>query len=367
MQTFAAKAWLTLAVVFAGLGCGSSPSQDGTGGNTSTGGHGTGASGGSQASGGTQAGGSSGSGGVPSSGGSKGTGGSHTGGNVGSGGATGGSRTGGNASSGGTAGTNTRGGATGGSDASGGNNAGGFTGGGTTGTGGTTPDGSAGHTGKWQMMTLGDSITETTCYPQLLSQALTKNGHTNFTFIGTRQANQGCGGLAPVPTEGHGGYLVTYLTSDSHKSENRGSMTELLAWAAEKPEVVLMEYGTNDCWTASIPISDITSAYSFVLDKFRAQNPKVIFFVAQITPLNPAGCSTCESRVESLNAQIPAWAASKTTADSPVYVVDVFSALDPKTYVPNSTWTQDGCHPLQPAAQLMADKWYAALTERGLP
>jgi lysophospholipase L1-like esterase len=314
------------------------------------------AAGGSQASGGTQAGGSGGevSGGSKSTGGSSATGGNNAGGGVGSGGATGGSRAGGSASSGG---------ATGGSNATGGNASGG-----TTGTGGdTAPDGSAGHAGKWQMMTLGDSITETTCYPQLLSQALTKNGHTNFTFIGTRQANQGCGGLAPVPTEGHGGYLVTYLTSDSHKSESRGSMTELLAWAAEKPEVVLMEYGTNDCWTSSIPIADITSAYGFVLDKFRAQNPKVIFFVAKITPLNPAGCSTCESRVESLNALIPAWAASKTTADSPVYVVDVFSALDPKTYVPNSTWTQDGCHPLQPAAQLMADKWYAALTEHGLP
>jgi hypothetical protein len=45
----------------------------------------------------------------------------------------------------------------------------------------------------------------------------------------------------------------------------------------------------------------------------------------------------------------------------------VFSSLDPKTYVPNSTWTQDGCHPLQPAAQLMADKWYAGITAEGLP
>jgi hypothetical protein len=337
MQKLVVNCRLVVIASVVGIGCGNSPSQNGAGGATSTGGTSGGgpmASGGS--SGGAQSGGSGGSGGVPSSGGSQGSGGS---------------------------------GATGGSNATGGNSStGGKTGGGTTGTdGGTAPDGSAGHAGKWQMMTLGDSITETTCYPQLLSQELTKNGRTNFTFIGTRQANQGCGGLAPVPTEGHGGYLVTYLTSDSHKSENRGTMTELLAWAAEKPEVVLMEYGTNDCWTSSIPISDITSAYSFVLDKFRAQNPNVIFFVAKITPLNPAGCSTCESRVESLNAEIPAWAASKTTAESPVYVVDVFSALDPKTYLPSSTWTQDGCHPLQPAAQLMADTWYAGLIQQGLP
>jgi lysophospholipase L1-like esterase len=216
-------------------------------------------------------------------------------------------------------------------------------------------------------MPLGDSITDTTCYPKLLSRELIDKGHSNFTFVGTRLNNQGCGSAPNVQTEGHGGYLVTYLTSDDHKSENKGTMTELLAWAAEKPDVVLMEYGTNDCWNSGIPLSDIISAYSFVVDKFRAQNPNVIFFVAQITPLNPSGCGTCETRVEGLNALIPDWAASKSAAAAPIYVVDVFSSLDPKTYVPNSTWTQDGCHPLQPAAQLMADKWYAGITAEGLP
>lgn len=283
-------------------------------------------------------------GGFPASGGRQrlggASGGRDGGGDTGTGGATGGLRTGGNTSGGG---------------------------GGPTATGGVPASSDGGADRKWQMMTLGDSITETTCYPQFLEQALIEAGRTGFTFIGTRQANQDCGGVPPVPTEGHGGYLVTYLTSDSHKSENRGTMTELLGWATAKPDVVLMQYGTNDCWTSSIPIADITSAYSVVLDEFRAENPKVIFFVAKITPLNPAGCSTCEPRVESLNAQIPAWAASRSTSESPVYVVDVFSALDPKTYVPNSTWTKDGCHPLAPAAQLMAAKWYAALVEHGLP
>jgi len=55
-----------------------------------------------------------------------------------------------------------------------------------------------------------------------------------------------------------------------------------------------------------------------VVDQFRGQNPNVIFFVAQITPLNPSGCSTCEANVEALNAKIPGWASDKNTAASPI-------------------------------------------------
>jgi lysophospholipase L1-like esterase len=239
---------------------------------------------------------------------------------------------------------------------------------GATGVGGVSGGGGSTHGEKWQIMPLGDSITGTTCYPKLLSQELMDKSHGNFTFVGTVLNNQACGNAPNVQTEGHGGYLVTYLTSDSHQSENKGTMTELLSWAAEKPDVVLMEYGTNDCWNSGIALSDITSAYGLVLDKFRAQNPSVVFFVAQITPLNPSGCSTCESRVEGLNALIPAWAASKTTAASPVYVVNVWSALDPKTYTSqNPTLTTDGVHPQLAAAQLMADKWYQGITAQGIP
>ena len=43
-----------------------------------------------------------------------------------------------------------------------------------------------------------------------------------------------------------------------------------------------MQYGTNDVWGGD-SLSSILSAYSFVVDQFRSQNPNVIFFVAQIT------------------------------------------------------------------------------------
>jgi lysophospholipase L1-like esterase len=241
-------------------------------------------------------------------------------------------------------------------------------GGGGTGTADASGAGGVPHAGTWQIMPLGDSITGTTCYPKLLSKELIDKKHPNFTFVGTVLNNQSCGnGVANVQTEGHGGYLVTYLTTDSPPQGGKGTLAELKTWATEKPDIVLMEYGTNDVWSSISP-SNITSAYSFVVDQFRSQNPNVIFFVAQITPMNPSGCADCETRVEALNAQIPAWATGKSTTASPIHVVNVWTALQPASgYTPNSTNTSDGVHPNTLGSQLMADVWTTALVAKGIP
>jgi len=321
------------------------------------------ASGGAASSGGTQVmGGSSAKGGVNALGGTNSSGGTEV-----SGGATG---TGGKSSTGGATSTGGKSGA-GGINVTGGASAGG----GAMVTGGVTGAGGSSHAGQWKIMALGDSITGY-CYPQDLSLELTTNGHTNFTFIGTQTNNHGdCtkGAPATLKTEGHGGYGVTYLPQNSARkpfpctkqSQGCGSYAELLTWAAEKPDIVLMHYGTNDVWDGQ-KASDITSAYTAVLVEFRKQNPNVIFFVAQIIPMNPSS-SCCETGVESLNAAIPAWATSENTAASPIYVVNVWSAINPTTYLPNSTFTADGVHPNPTPSQAMADKWYAALIAQGLP
>ncbi|MBN2575725.1 MAG: hypothetical protein JXP73_14255 [Deltaproteobacteria bacterium] len=231
----------------------------------------------------------------------------------------------------------------------------------------STGEAGAPHPGQWRIMLLGDSLTGTTCYPKLLAQKLVESGHANFAFIGSVLNNQSCGGAPNVQTEGHGYYLVTYLTTDSPPAYGKGKLDELLTWAAEKPEVVLMQYGTNDVWNG-IATSTILDAYGVVLGAFRQQNPSVIFFVAQIPPLNPAGCSGCESNVETLNAAIPGWAATEDTSASPVHVVDIWSSLQPASgYVPKSSDTADGCHPTLAGSQKMADKWYEALLATGIP
>jgi lysophospholipase L1-like esterase len=84
--------------------------------------------------------------------------------------------------------------------------------------------------------------------------------------------------------------------------------------------------------------------------------------------MNPSGCTDCETRVEALNAQIPVWAAGKSTPASPVYVVNVWSALQPaSSYTPNSGNTSDGVHPNVAGSQRMADVWTAGLVAQGIP
>jgi lysophospholipase L1-like esterase len=239
--------------------------------------------------------------------------------------------------------------------------------GGTLGSGGATgTDAGPGGTklSSYRIMPFGDSITVTMCPPQLLAQELKAKGHTNFSFVGTKVCNQSCNGAPNTQCEGQGGVWATNLVPG-------GANPDLLAqWTTgSQYDVVLMHLGTNDCWSpGAVPnLQSITDAFSVIVDKLRASNPQVIVFVAQIIPLNPANCATCETRVEQLNALIPTWAAGKSTASSPVYVANIHAAFDGLSYTPNSTYSTDGAHPTAAGSQLMADAWYAALQVHGIP
>ncbi len=194
------------------------------------------------------------------------------------------------------------------------------------------------HTGVWKVMMLGDSVTQSTCYPQLTYQQLQAANHMNFQFVGSQTTNQSCGGASSVKDEGHGGYGVTYLPMNSMRSActkttGCGSYAELQTWAAEAPDIVFMHYGTNDVWDG-ISTSTILSAYLAVIDEFRKQNPNVIFFVSKIIKLSPA-----------------TWATSNSTATSPVYVIDHYdSDFDPT----NTADSADGVHPTPAGAAIMA-------------
>lgn len=216
----------------------------------------------------------------------------------------------------------------------------------------------------YNIMPFGDSITATMCPPQMLDQELKAKGHVNFTFVGTKVANQNCNGAPNTKCEGQGGIWATNLVPG-------GANPDLMAqWATgSKYDVVLMHLGTNDCWSpGAVPdVQAVIDAFSYIIDTFRAANPKVIVFVAQIIPLNPANCTTCETRVEQLNALIPGFVASKTTAAAPVYVAKIHAVFDGLAYTPNSTYSTDGAHPTPAGSQLMADAWYAALQAHGIP
>ena len=80
----------------------------------------------------------------------------------------------------------------------------------------------------------------------------------------------------------------------------------ILKWlAVSQPDIVMMQLGTNDVWS-SLSTSTILAAYTTLVGQMRAQNPKVLVLVAQITPMSPSGCTTCAQGVIDLNAAIPA-------------------------------------------------------------
>jgi hypothetical protein len=378
--------------------CGNEPTASNGGGATATGGTSTlggitGTGGESSAKGGTPStggsiasGGANGTGGAEAAGGTTSSGGAvSTGGAAGSGGitSTGGTRaTGGLAVSGGASASGGSGGATGsgGSGISGGTSAAGASGGGTlaaggttnkggtTGAGGTTGGGGSSHTGVWKVMPFGDSITGSTCYPQVLSAQLIAGKHTNFQFVGTVTNNQSCGANTPsVKTEGHGGYGVTYLPSTSTRGkcskqpQGCGSYAELQTWAAEAPDMVLMHFATNDIWDGR-PTAEILSSFVAVMTEFRKNNPNVIFFVSKIIKLNPSGCGSCLTNVAALAAALtPAWASTNSTPTSPVYIIDHYDCgFDP------ATDSADGVHPDLTGATKMATTSVSAIAASGL-
>jgi lysophospholipase L1-like esterase len=218
-------------------------------------------------------------------------------------------------------------------------------------------------------MPLGDSVTESTCYPQITYEQLKAGNHSNFQFVGTETSNQSCGSGAPatVKDEGHAGYGVTYLPMNSTrgactKTTGCGSYAELQTWAAERPDIVLMHFGTNDVWDG-IATSTILSAYLAVIAEFRKQNPNVIFFVSKIIKLDPSGCGSCLTNVAALAAAVtPSWASTNSTATSPIHIIDHYdSSFDPT----NTADSSDGVHPTPAGATIMATVTTNAIVASG--
>ncbi len=198
-----------------------------------------------------------------------------------------------------------------------------------------------------KIMPLGDSITGSPgCWRALLWNNLQNTGYTNINFVGTLNNSTSCGVPFDGDNEGHGGYLAT----------NIANQNLLPGWlSATNPDIVMMHLGTNDVWNNIAPTT-ILAAYSTLVNQMRANNPNMKILVAQITPMNPSGCSACAQRVINLNAVIPGWASSKSTAQSPIVVVDQWTGYN------DSTDTIDGVHPNASGNAKIAAKWYSPLT-----
>jgi mannan endo-1,4-beta-mannosidase len=81
--------------------------------------------------------------------------------------------------------------------------------------------------------------------------------------------------------------------------------------------------------------------------------------VAKITPLKPAGSNcggNCAERVVEFNKAVETWGASKSTAASPVIVVDCYTGFDLKADTADSVHPNGGS-----GTKKMANCWFQPL------
>ncbi|KRV49740.1 hypothetical protein AQ490_18740 [Wenjunlia vitaminophila] len=210
----------------------------------------------------------------------------------------------------------------------------------------TGPARSESSPGATRVMLLGDSITGSPgCWRALLWQRLLDGGYGDVDFVGTLPPRN-CGGLPhDGDHEGHSGYRATGIA-------DRDQLPDWLA--ATDPDVVVMHLGTNDVWR-HVPNDEVLDAFTTLVEQMRDHNPQVRVLVAQIIPMAPANCPGCARQVAALNAEIPGWARSMTTARSPVTVVDQWTGFD------TATDTRDGVHPTPSGDRKIADRWYPPL------
>ncbi len=117
-----------------------------------------------------------------------------------------------------------------------------------------------------------------------------------------------------------------------------------------RPDIVLIHLGTNDVFSKQSTDSTVRELGQ-IIDALRAANPCVAILLAQII----SAAHRANTAITALNAHIPELAAAKTTAQSPVIVVDQYTGFDAQRD------TYDGVHPNALGERKIAQAWYAAL------
>ncbi|KAG4411091.1 hypothetical protein IFR04_015777 [Cadophora malorum] len=205
--------------------------------------------------------------------------------------------------------------------------------------------GSAFGQAKLRIMPLGDSITEITCWrPIVWDNLVAANLSSQVEFVGSMTNNpQNCAGKTSTwdkHHEGHSGYLAVNIAN-----------TNLAGWlSSAKPDVVMFMLGTND--VNRYGTADIIAAYTKMVGLMRASNKGMKIIVDLVIPFPSA-----DAKIKSLNAAIPAWAASQNTTASPIYIADC------NTGYSGQSMLRDGVHPNAAGDRLIAERVTPVLVE----
>ncbi|ACL16342.1 DUF3821 domain-containing protein [Methanosphaerula palustris] len=149
--------------------------------------------------------------------------------------------------------------------------------------------------------------------------------------------------------EGHGGYTTSGIL-DGVDGDTQGHLSDWLTHYT--PDVALVMLGTNDVLN-DVPTQHSIYSLGRIIDTIRQKNPNVRILLAQIPPT-----AVSRDNLLALNAAIPVLAAQKSTAQSPITVVDMYTGFDGIADTQSA-----GVHPDESGEKKIAAKWYAALTQ----
>ncbi|KAF1994810.1 carbohydrate esterase family 3 protein [Amniculicola lignicola CBS 123094] len=180
------------------------------------------------------------------------------------------------------------------------------------------------------------------CWRAMLWKKLQDSDIKNTDFVGSNKAPD-CGFPYDGENEGHAGALAIEYAS-------KGNLTGWLA--AAKPDVIVMHVGTNDV-VQNKPTADIITAYGTLVDQMRNSKPTIKIIVSR----NPIPFRYTESRVPALNDAIAAWAPTKSTSQSRIWIVDNFTGFNA------TSDTVDGEHPNNAGDAKIANKFYQPLAD----
>ncbi|GAA3454642.1 SGNH/GDSL hydrolase family protein [Dactylosporangium matsuzakiense] len=185
-------------------------------------------------------------------------------------------------------------------------------------------------------ITWGTASTDGNGYREQLRRHLADDAGIAVDFVGSQQSGTG----TDRDNEGHPGYRIDQVAAGAD------------AWiAAAKPDVVLLNAGTNDM-IQNHDVVDAPARLSALIDQILRGAPAATVMVSTLVPNRD---SAVDARVTAFNAKVPGIVQAKAAAGQRVRLVDLHAGLT------LADIGSDGIHPTDDGYSKLADTWYAAL------
>ncbi|KAK5123767.1 hypothetical protein LTR85_002403 [Meristemomyces frigidus] len=121
---------------------------------------------------------------------------------------------------------------------------------------------------------------------------------------------------------------------------------------SHKPNVILINVGTNDC-AQNFKVSGMPERLSTFLGHIKSKAPNSVVIVSSLLPNRKAKVEQC---VNTYNGALPGVVAKAKAGGQKVFFVDMHAAV-PLSDIS----TADGTHPNDAGYKIMATKWHAAI------